>query len=166
MEDVHFDTMEIRPARAIVDQVIGPLKTDASDKPVPMDTALANVLIDWRGSCPYNQDGDFIFGSPEKDGRQPYRPDSLMRKGVRPAAARAGIAKHIGWHSFRRTLATLLQGNGEDTETTEDMLRHATSRLTLELYAQGTMPEKRLAQSRIIQAVGTGLVPTKPVVNF
>jgi integrase len=164
-EDVHFDTMEIRPSRAIVDQVIGPLKTDASDKPVPMDTALANVLMEWRGKCPFNQDSDFIFGSPEKDGRQPYWPDSLMRKGVRPAAVRAGICKHIGWHSFRRTLATLLQGNGETVKTTQDMLRHATSRLTLELYAQGTMPEKRLAQSRIIQAVGTRIVPTSTVIN-
>jgi integrase len=161
-DDVHFDTMEIRPCRAIVDQVIGPLKTDASDKPLPMDTALADVLMEWRGKCPYNQDGDFIFGSPDKDGRQPYWPDSLMRKGIRPAAVRAGVSKHIGWHSFRRTLATLLQGNGETVKTTQDMLRHATSRLTLELYAQGTMPEKRLAQARIIQAVGTQLFPRIP----
>ena len=85
-------------------------------------------------------------------------PISLVRQSA-PAAARAGISKHIGWHSFRRTLATLLQYNGEMVKTTQDMLRHATSRLTLELYAQGTMPEKRLAQSRIIQAVGTGFVP-------
>lgn len=164
-EDVRFDTMEIWPARAIVDQVIGPLKTDASDKPVPMNTPLANVLMEWRGKCPYNQDGDFVFGSPDKDGQQPYWPDSLMRKHVRPAAARAGVSKHIGWHSFRRTLATLLQGNGETVKTTQDMLRHATSRLTLELYAQGTMPEKRLAQSRIIQAVGTGFVPREHVLK-
>jgi integrase len=132
-EDVRFDVMEIRPSRAIVDQVVGPLKTDASGKPMPMNTALADVLLDWRGKCPYNQDADFIFGSPEKDGRQPYWPDSLMRKGVRPAAVSAGIAKHIGWHSFRRTLATLLQANGETVKTTQDMLRHATSRLTLDL---------------------------------
>ena len=53
------------------------------------------------------------------------------------AAARAGISQHIGWHSFRRTLATLLQYNGEMVKTTQDMLRHATSRLTLELYDRG-----------------------------
>jgi excisionase family DNA binding protein len=164
-EDVRFDVMEIQPSRAIVDQVVGPLKTDASGKPVPMNTALADVLLDWRGKCPYNQDADFIFGSPEKDGRQPYWPDSLMRKGVRPAAVSAGIAKHIGWHSFRRTLATLLQANGETVKTTQDMLRHATSRLTLDLYAQGTMPEKRMAQSRVTQAVGTAVVPVGTVVK-
>jgi integrase len=164
-EDVHFDTMEIRPCRAIVDQVPGPLKTDASDKPVPMDAALAHALLDWRGRCPYNQDGDFLFGSPEKNGQQPYWPDSLLRKGIRPAALRVGIRKRIGWHTFRRTLATMFQANGEGVKTTQDMLRHATSRLTLELYAQGTMPEKRMAQSRVTQAVGTALVPMGTVVN-
>jgi integrase len=73
-EDIHFDTMEIRPCRAIVDQVIGPLKTDASDKPVPMDTALADVLMEWRGKRPYNQDADFIFGSPETGVPNPIGP--------------------------------------------------------------------------------------------
>jgi len=159
-EDVHFDAMEIRPCRAIVDQVAGPLKTEASEKPVPMDARLASVLLEWRGRCPYNQDGDYIFGSPDKQGRQPYWPDSLLRKGIRPAAVRASISKHIGWHSFRRTLATMLQANGEAVKTTQEILRHASSRLTLELYAQGTMPAKRMAQSRVTQAVGTALVPT------
>jgi len=56
-ENAHFDVMEIIPTRAIVDQVIGPLKTDASGKPVPMDNRLPRVLLDWRGRCSYNQDG-------------------------------------------------------------------------------------------------------------
>ncbi len=55
--DVHFDAGEIRPVRAIVDQVVGSLKTEASGKAVPMDAALAGVVLDWRGRCPYNQDG-------------------------------------------------------------------------------------------------------------
>jgi integrase len=164
-EDVRFDAMEIRPCRAIVDQVIGPMKTEASGKPLPMDTALANVLLDWRGRCPYNQDSNFVFGSPEKDGQQPYWSDSLLRKGIRPAAMRVGITKRIGWHSFRRTLATLLQANGETVKTTQEILRHANSRLTLELYAQGSMPEKRTAQTRITQAVGTAFVPREHMVN-
>jgi integrase len=116
-------------------------------------------------SCCWNQSGDYIFGSPEKQGQQPYWPDSLLRKGIRPAAVRAGISKHIGWHSFRRTFATMLQANGEAVKTTQDMLRHASSRMTLELYAQGMMPEKRMAQSRVTQAVGTAIVPTGTVVK-
>jgi hypothetical protein len=48
------------------------MKTKASRKPVPLDAGLADVLTGWRGICPYNQDDDFIFGSPDMNGKQPY----------------------------------------------------------------------------------------------
>ena len=151
--DVDFDKGEIRACRGIVDQVVGNLKTEASQKAIPMDSALASAMLDWRGRCPYNQSDDFLFGSPEMDGRQPYWPDSLLRKVIRPAAVRAGISVHIGWHSFRRTFATLLQANGEPVKVTQELMRHASSRVTMDLYAQGSMPAKRMAQSRVTQAV-------------
>ncbi len=109
--DVDFDKGEIRPCRAIVDQVVGSLKTEASGKAVPMDSVLASALLDWRGRCPYNQDADYLFGSPDMDGQQPYWPDSLLRKVIRPAAVRAGVSstsagiRSVGrWRRcFRRT---------------------------------------------------------------
>jgi integrase len=157
--DVDFDKGEIRPCRAIVDGVVGNLKTEASGKAVPMDSALANALLDWRGKCPFNRDTDYLFGSPEMNGTQPYWPDSLLRKVIRPAAVRAGISKHIGWHSFRRTLATLLQASGASVKATQDILRHASSRLTMDLYAQSIPEERRTAQSGIIGAVLAASVP-------
>jgi len=165
--DIHFDKGEIRPVRAIVDQVVGNLKTEASGKAVPIDSALAEMLLNWRGRCPYNQDHDYLFGSPEMDGTQPYWPDSLLRKVIRPAAARAGISKHIGWHSFRRTLATLLQSSavGATVKATQGMLRHASSRLTMDLYAQSIPADQRTAQSSIIGAVLAASVPKRSLIN-
>jgi integrase len=43
---------------------------------------------------------------------------------VLPAATRAGISKKIGWRSFRRTLATLLQSSGASVKTTQELIRH------------------------------------------
>ena len=163
--DIHFDAGEIRPARAIVDQVVGNLKTEASGKALPIDAALAGALIDWRDRCPYNQDADFLFGSPAKNGLQPYWPDSLLRNVIRPAAKRAGISKHIGWHSFRRTLATLLQASGASVKATQDMLRHASSRLTMDLYAQSIPADRRAAQSGVIGAVLAASVPKCSLIN-
>jgi integrase len=159
--DVDFATGEIRPCRAIVDQVVGNLKTEVSGKAVPIDDALESELLNWRGRCPYNQDTDFLFGSPEMNGQQPYWPDSLLRKVIRPAAVRAGISKLIGWHSFRRTLATLLQANGVSVKATQEMLRHASSRLTMDLYAQSIPEDRRAAQSGIIGAVLAASVPKR-----
>lgn len=163
--DVCFDRGEICPGRAIVDQVVGNLKTEASGKAVPMDSALASALLDWRGSCPYNQDADFLFGSPRMGGQQPYWPDSLLRKVIRPAAVRAEISKHIGWHSFRRTLATLLQANGASVKATTDILRHASSRLTMDLYAQSIPADRRTAQSGVIGAVLAAFVPKRSLIK-
>ncbi len=164
-EDIHFDAGEIRPVRAIVDAHIGSLKTEASGRAVPMAVELASALFDWRGKCPYNQNADFVFGSPEMHGTQPYWPDSMLRKMIRPAAVRAGIVKHIGWHSFRRTLATLLQASGASVKATQDMLRHASSRLTLELYAQSVPEDRREAQAGILRAV-TASVPKRSLINL
>ncbi len=152
-QDIDFDAEEIRPVRAIVDQHLGELKTEASGRALPMDRALARVLLNWRERCPYNQDSDFLFGSPKRNGTQPYWPDSLLRKVIRPAAIRAGIAKHIGWHSFRRTLATLLQSSGASIKATQDILRHASSRVTLDLYAQSIPTDRRDAQARVTGAL-------------
>jgi integrase len=162
--DIHFDSGEIRPARAIVDAHIGSLKNEASGRAVPMAAELASALLDWRRMCPYNQEDDFVFGSPEMNGKQPYWPDSMLRRVIRPAAGRAGITKHIGWHSFRRSLATLLQANGASVKATQDILRQATSRITLELYAQSVPEQNRAAQAGILAAL-TASVPKRSLIN-
>ena len=162
--DIAFGAGEIRPVRTIVDGHIGNLKTQASGRPVPMAVELASALFDWRGICPYNQDSDFVFASPEMKGKQPYWPDCMLRKIIRPAAVRAGITKHIGWHSFRRSLATLLQANGASVKATQNMLRQASCRLTLELYAQSVPEERRAAQAGILKAVNAS-VPKRSLIN-
>ncbi len=153
-EDVDFTAGEIRLTRAIVCQHVGPLKTAASQKPVPMDAGLSALLLDWRGRCPYNQESDYVFASAEKHGKQPLWPSSAMSKHIRPAAKLAGITKHVRWHVFRHSFATLLKGNGEDVKTVQESLRHADSKVTLDVYTQGLMPVKRAAQRKVIEAIG------------
>ena len=47
-----------------------------------------------------------------------------------------GIKGKVGWHTFRRTYATLLKANGEDVKTVQELMRHANSLVTMNLYAQ------------------------------
>ena len=69
---------------------------------------------------------------------------------MHPAAKRVGITKALGWHSFRRTFATLLKGGGEDVKTVQELMRHASSRLTLDVYAQALTPAKRAAHLKLV----------------
>ena len=78
---------------------------------------------------------------------------SAMSKNIRPAAIRAGITKHVRWHVFRHSFATLLKGNGEDVKTIQESLRHADSKVTLDCYTQGLMPLKRTAQRKVVQMI-------------
>ena len=47
-KDVDFEANEISVVRSIVMQVTGPCKTEASQKPIPLDPSLAEALRAWR----------------------------------------------------------------------------------------------------------------------
>ena len=64
----------------------------------------------------------------------------------------ANIQKRVGFHTFRHTHTNLLTHNNEEVNVRE-LLRHADSRITLDFYAQAGMPNKRLAQSKLVRLV-------------
>jgi integrase len=142
---------EISVTQSIVFQVVGPCKTEASQKLLPLDSRLAAALKMWRDHTKYSQAGDWIFASPAARGQRPYWGQCLMRKIIRPAAAKVGITQHIGWHTFRHTYSSLLRANKTDIKVTQELLRHASSRVTLDTYTQAVTAQKRRAQSRVIR---------------
>jgi integrase len=73
-----------------------------------------------------------------------------MRKVVWPAAKRARVTKRIGWHTFRRSLATLLIDKDAPGKLTQEIMRRANSRVTLELYQQVSMTAKQGLQARVV----------------
>jgi site-specific recombinase XerD len=80
--------------------------------------------------------------------KQPYSPDAILKRSIRPGATRAKIAKRIGWHTFRRTFSTLLKATGEDVKVVQELLRHASAKITLDVYAQAVTPDKRSREWR------------------
>ena len=116
-EDVDFDNLHINVQRSIYRNVIGNCKTEASRKPVPMDPILASELWAWKQDSPYGQPHDWLFASPHTHGKNPYWPDILVSRVLGPAALRAGIQKHIGWHTFRHRFCTMLMANGENVKS-------------------------------------------------
>jgi len=89
-------------------------------------------------------------------GEQPYWPDNLMKRYIKPVARASGIYKNIGWHTFRHTFGTLLKANGEDVKTVQELLRH-NSRITLEVYTQAVTSNKRAAQSKVVRMMIPGV---------
>ncbi len=148
-EDVDFKRGELRIVRSIVDQIEGATKTAGSRRPLPMMAEVSKTLRSWKAATEYNKDGDWVFASPQSLGKKPYWPDMLLKRHIKPAAERAEITKVIGWHTFRRTLATLLQSSGASVKTTQELMRHSSPVMTLGTYAQAVTSDKREAQSNV-----------------
>jgi len=151
--DVDFSNLTIDVQRSIYLGKIGSCKTEASRKPVPLDERVAADLWLWRESSKYQNPDDWIFASPRVGGKQPFWPDIVMQKIIRPAALHAGIRKVIGWHTFRHTYSTLLIANGENVKVVQELMRHASTRFTIEIYTQARIEAKRQAQQRLVQAI-------------
>ena len=159
--DVGFENLELSVTRSIWHQVVGDCKTEASAKPVPLDSYMAEDLLRWRRQSPYPMDHDWVFASPTTRGKQPYWPDNLMKRHIKPVARKAGINKNIGWHTFRHSFGTLLKANGEDVKTVQELLRHANSRITLDVYTQAVTSHKRAAQSKVVEMMVPNLGETR-----
>ncbi len=129
------------------------MKTEESERLMPLDEEMIADLVQWRQETLYANDGDWIFASPRMQGRQPLWPEALMRTYIASAATRAGITKHIDWHVFRHTFSTLLASNGEDVKTVQSLLRHANPSITFSLYTFAVSSKKREAQSRVVQMI-------------
>jgi integrase len=151
--DIDFDQGTMNVTRSIVYGVVGPCKTESSQKPVPVHPLLADALSEWRRLCTYTEPDDWVFASRRYRGRRPYWGQAILRKYVRPVAQRVGIQKCIGWHTFRHTYSTLLRSVGTEFKVMQELLRHSTLRSTLDVYTQAVTPAKHAAQAAVLSLV-------------
>jgi integrase len=153
MGDLDFAEGTMNVARSVVYGVPGPCKTEASQKPVPLHPLLADAPQKWRIHAAYKRPSDWIVASKRHRGRRPLWGQAILRRHVRPAAKRAGIERHFGWHTFRHTYSTLLRGIGTEFKVMQELLRHSTLRSTLDIYTQAMTPAKRAAQAAVLSLV-------------
>jgi integrase len=145
--DLDFVRRLANITRSVWHNVEGQTKTQASCKPLPLPPLVVEELRNWMSVSTYRGDDDFLFPSVAKNGQQPVQPEMILRRHIRPALQRLDVKKRIGWHSFRHGLANLLREEGVDIKTAQELLRHANSRITLDIYQQSVTEERRSAQN-------------------
>jgi integrase len=125
------------------------VKTEASGTKIPLDDALIEKLLDWRKERNYSADIDFVFASWKMQGKQPFWISREIQHFVKPIAAELGIQLK-GFHTLRHCYTTLLRQSGNDVNVVQDLLRHASYKLTMDVYDDAVSSEKREAHSGVI----------------
>jgi len=151
--DIDFSQGTMNVTRSIVYGVVGPCKTESSQKPVPVHPLVADALLAWRKQSTYVGPDDWVFASRRHRGRHPFWGQAILRKYVRPVAEKVGIQKCVGWHTFRHTYSTLLRSVGTEFKVMQELLRHSTLRSTLDVYTQAITPAKHAAHAAVLSLV-------------
>ena len=84
--DINFAQGTMNVTRSIVYGVVGPCKTESSQKPVPVHPTVLDALAKWREVCRYNKSDDWVFASSRHRGRKPIWGQAILRKYIRPVA--------------------------------------------------------------------------------
>jgi integrase len=151
--DIDFAQHTMNVMRSIVYGVVGPCKTESSQKPVPIHPTVLDALAKWREVCRYSKSDDWVFASRRHRGRKPIWGQAILRKYIRPVAQSVGIQKRVGWHTFRHTYSTLLRSVGTEFKVMQELLRHSSLRSTLDVYTQAISPAKHAAQAAVLALV-------------
>jgi integrase len=141
--------------RCVDNNLENPCKTEASRKAVPLDLRIVPFFRRWYEFSLFKAPEDYVFAAGSnraggKRGKQPISLSVVFRYHIKPVADRLGIQPAVfGWHTFRRSFASIVVGSTKDVKAAQELMRHSTSKLTLDLYAQ-TLPENKVAASKAI----------------
>ena len=161
-EDLDLVNGRISVNRSVDNNLENPCKTEASRKAVPLDVRIVPFFQRWKEVSLFETPDDYVFAAGSnraggKRGKQPISLSVAFRYHIKPVADRLGIKPAVfGWHTFRRSFATFVVGNTRDVKAAQELLRHSTAKLTLDLYAQA-LPENKVAASKAI--AGSLLLP-------
>ena len=149
--DVAWQDLAIDVRHSVVAGRENATKTEASEKPVPLDPALATALLDWRGKAHYTNDSDYIFAG---DSGKARWQGMILKDHLQPAASKAGIG-WIGWHTFRHTYRASLKWCGTPLEVQKELMRHANVKTTAEIYGldPDLTPAHRTANSDVVKTL-------------
>lgn len=118
------------PTDAKVVSHIGPPKSEAGDRNVPIDATVAHLLKRWKMQTSRNP-LDLVFA--DDDGK-PIKRSNFRHDVFLPALQRAGL-KHVTFHSLRHSFASGLIQRGAPGTEVQHLLGHKKPSVTLDVYS-------------------------------
>jgi len=145
--------MRLDVMRSIYLGHVGDCKTEASRKPVPLDDRIAAELWLWKETSRYRQADDWIFASPRTRGKYPFWPDAVLTESHSTRGIASRDRKENWVAHFSTHILDAAHRERREREVVQELMRHASSRCTLEVYSQARILAKRQAQQRVVQMI-------------
>ena len=136
VSDLNFEKKTISISKSADDNTrqIRQPKTDNSDAPLPMPSALESVLQNYLANHWTPNTTNLLF--PNRKGTHPRWRDNVVKYGLKPILkALKMTTKEVGLHAFRHGLATELADSSAPLPVLQKQMRHADIRTTLKVYA-------------------------------
>jgi integrase len=145
--DVDWLNGKLRIEPGIVRQRVGDVKTIYSQKQMNIDSGLMEVLKLWKQTTQFSGDGDWMFASPVKIGRQPWSYDQVWRSFIRVGEA-AGIGK-LGTHTMRHSYRSWLDAVRTTIAVQQKLMRHGDIRTTMNTYGDVVTDEMSVTSGKV-----------------
>ena len=133
---------------------IGPPKTDAGERTVPLPPMVVNTLREWKLKCP-KKDGKLWLVFPNGDGNIEWHTNIVLR-GLQPTLMKAGVtvrakddegrpvvdqdgkpvfeAKYTGLHALRHFYASWCASIGLTMKAVQTRMGHSNIAVTMDTY--------------------------------
>lgn len=146
--DIDWLNGALRVQRSIVRQRVGETKTEYSERAMPIDAEMLDVLKQWKQTTDFRAADDWVFASPTQIGRLPWTADSLNRAYLR--AGKAAGVDHVSTHTMRHTYRSWLDAVGTAIAVQQRLMRHSDIRTTMNVYGDVVTDEMSTAHSKVV----------------
>jgi integrase len=138
-EDMDFEQRVIRVAQRI-DQWnrVGPPKSEAGHRTIPMAPQVHNVLREWKLACPRVKEssddpGRLWLVFPNGHGK-PESHANIINRGFNPIQAEAGVTRPYGLHALRHFFASIAIEQGFLPKRLQTLMGHSSIQMTFDTY--------------------------------
>jgi integrase len=138
--------------RSAVDGIVADVKTEASRDVIPLSKDFISFIARWQKIAPASEEG-WMF--PSIVTGRPYHAGILLRRHLRPLAAKVGVPR-LGWHTFRHTFRSWLDSVGTAVGVQQKMMRHADVTTTMNVYGKAMMDSKLEAHTKLLEYARVG----------
>ncbi len=146
VEDLDFTSRLIFVRRSVHRGRVQTVKSRASQKPLPMPEALANILTDYLNGWRENPER-WLFVNRRGS---PYSADKVVMFKLWPILDALKIPR-CGLHAFRHFHSSMLLEVGAPPQVAQAQLRHSDARITLDIYSHVIGDSQRNAVERVAE---------------